>query len=71
MARWKEDQRQLVTDLDGIKAAVEAIDLENSNEIFILSVIGMLKERLIGTDIMATIFTWKSITICVGFGPEQ
>ena len=35
MARWKEDQRQLVTDLDGrIKAAVEAIDLENSNEIF-------------------------------------
>lgn len=35
VARWKDDQGQLVTDLDGrIKATVEAIDLENSNEIF-------------------------------------
>jgi hypothetical protein len=35
VAKWKEDQGQLITDLDGkVKATVEAIDLENSNEIF-------------------------------------
>jgi hypothetical protein len=35
VAKWKEDQGQLISDLNGkVKATVEAIDLENSNEIF-------------------------------------
>lgn len=35
VAKWKEDQGQLITDLNGeVKATIEAIDLENSNEIF-------------------------------------